>query len=488
MTRVFIGGIATETNTFATIPTTLRDFELLGIHRGTATAAPPAHFTAPLHRWRALAEAEGFEVIEGLMAAAQPGGTTLAPVWRDLREALLADIRAAGKVDMVLLNLHGAMVADGEDDCEGALLREIRTMLPEAVIGAELDLHCHLTDAMVEAADILVPYKEYPHTDIADRAVDLWHLALRTQRGEIRPVAGRAAARMVSVWHTTTAPMDAFVADMTAREGQDGVLMVAFCHGFALGDVPEQGSWMLVYTDGDRARAEAVAEEFRARLWEMRDQTRSMPLGAAEAVEQALALKRNFVVIADIADNAGSGAGSDSTYMITALRDAGVSGAVVGMIFDPVVVDICAGVGEGAAMTLRIGGKFSPLSGPPLDLDVRILRVQRDHSQTTVGGPRMSVGTAVVLETADGILLVLNDQRMQVFHPDVFEGLGIDLSQAPIVVVKSVQHFYAGFAPVAGAVLYARTESAIRFDGPESPFRRRSANYWPLVADPFASA
>jgi microcystin degradation protein MlrC len=136
---------------------------------------------------------------------------------------------------------------------------------------------------------------------------------------------------------------------------------------------------------------------------------------------------------------------------------------------------------------LRIGGKFSPQSGPPLDLDVRVLTVRENHSQTTVGGPRMSVGNAVVLETADGLLLVLNDQRTQVFHPDVFEGLGLDLTQAPIVVVKSVQHFHAGFAPVASAVLFARTESAIQFEGPVSPFKRRGANYWPLVDDPFAA-
>ncbi|MDX1822931.1 MAG: M81 family metallopeptidase [Paracoccaceae bacterium] len=487
MTRVFIGGIATETNSFATIPTTMRDFDLLGVHRGTATAAAPAHFTAPLHRWRALAEAAGCEVVEGLMAAAQPGGTTLAPVWAALKAMLLEDIRAAGDVDMVLLNLHGAMIADAEDDCEGTLLREIRAILPDAVIGAELDLHCHLTDAMVEAATILMPYKEYPHTDIAARADDLWRLAYQTARGEITPVAGRAEARMVSVWRTTTPPMDGFVADMVAREGKDGVLMVSFCHGFALGDVPQQGSWVLVYTDGDPALAQSIAEEFRVKIWELRDQTRLKLLGADDTVQQALALRRNFVVIADTADNAGSGAGSDSTYLVTALQKAGVRGAVVGMIFDPGVVEICLGVGEGAAMRLRIGGKFSPQSGPPLDLDVRVLTVRENHSQTTVGGPRMSVGNAVVLETADGLLLVLNDQRTQVFHPDVFEGLGLDLTQAPIVVVKSVQHFHAGFAPVASAVLFARTESAIQFEGPMSPFKRRGANYWPLVDDPFAA-
>ena len=168
MTRpsLFIGGIATETNTFSPVPTTLRDFERGNLFHGDATASAPQHFTAPLHLWRSRAEAEGFDVSEGLFAAAQPGGTTLDSVWQKLFARLMSDLRAAGPVDLILLNLHGAMVADGEFDCEGALLAAVRALCPDAVLGCELDLHCHLTDRMVQAADLIVPYKEYPHTDI----------------------------------------------------------------------------------------------------------------------------------------------------------------------------------------------------------------------------------------------------------------------------------------------------------------------------------
>lgn len=204
MTRLFIGGIATETNTFSPVPTTMSDFETVGIYAGTATQRPPQHFTAPLHVWRANAEAEGIEVIEGLMAAAQPGGTTLAPVWHELRDRLLADLREAGPLDMMLLNLHGAMIAADEFDCEGALLEAVREICPDAVIGCELDLHCHLTQRMMQAADLIVPYKEYPHTDIVPRAEDLWSLALRTRRGELRPTGATAECYMLSVWHTTS--------------------------------------------------------------------------------------------------------------------------------------------------------------------------------------------------------------------------------------------------------------------------------------------
>tara|TARA_R110000764_G_scaffold23734_1_gene57740 strand:+ start:8958 stop:10424 length:1467 start_codon:yes stop_codon:yes gene_type:complete len=488
MTRVFIGGIATESNTFATIPTTMADYESLGLFHGDATARAPEHFTAPLHVWRKNAEAAGFEVFEGLMAAAQPGGVTLAKVWKALRDELLVDVAKAGPIDIVALNLHGAMIADGEDDCEGVILEEIRKLLPDAIIGCELDLHCHLTDKMIDAADVIVSYKEYPHTDTAERAEDLWDLLVRTHRGEIKPVAARAEMRMLSVWHTTTPPMTEFVQSMFDAEGKDGILSISFCHGFAYGDIPAMGSNMLVYADDNAAKAQQTAQDFKKRVWDLRHQTRPAALTPDEGIAKARDIGKPCVVLADTADNAGTGAGTDSTYMITALQKAGVKGAIVGMMFDPVVVGIVRGAGVGATLTLRIGGKFSPRSGPPLDLEVRVHAIQDDHRQTTVAGQRMRCGNCVVLETKEGVLLVLNDVRTQTFNPDAFTGLGLDPANAPIVVVKSTQHFYAGFAPIASATFYVKTDAAIRFEGPVSPYVRRNGNYWPVVEDPFAVA
>ncbi|TMV08320.1 M81 family metallopeptidase [Arenibacterium halophilum] len=484
MTRLFIGGIATETNSFSPIPTTMSDFEAGGVFYGTATQSEPLHFTAPLHVWRKQAEAEGIEVVEGLMAAAQPGGTTLTHVWEEWRDRLLADVRRAAPLDMVLLNLHGAMIAADEFDCEGELLAGIRDICPDAVIGCELDLHCHLTRKMMQAADLIVPYKEYPHTDTVERAEDLWALALRTQRGEIYPVGATSDCNMLSVWHTTRKPMSDFVARMSALEDTGEALAVSFCHGFALGDMPELGSRTLVYTDGNAEAAQALADTLATEVWDMRNETRTPMMNEAEAVAAAQAAPRGPVIIADVADNPGVGAGADSTYLISALIDADAKGAVVGLLFDPMAVSTCVGAGKGANLNLRIGGKFSARSGPPLDLDVTVRAVVDDLPQTTVAGQKMSCGRAAVVETDGGIRIVLIERRVQTFHPDAFTQLGVDLKDVPIVVVKSTQHFHAGFAPVAGEILYARSPTAVQFEGPENPYRHRDGNYWPLTENP----
>lgn len=487
MSRIFMGGIATETNSFSAVPTVLSDFQNGGLYHGDATQHPAAHFTAPLHCWRARASAAGHVVVEGLMAAAQPGGITTAKTWELLRNDLLESLRQAGDVDLILLNLHGGMIADGEFDCEGALLEDIRRMAPKAVIGCELDPHCHLTDRMVHNADVIVTYKAYPHTDIVDVAEDVWRLSVATLAGTIRPVAARADCHMISVWHTTRAPMSDFVAEMSAAEGRDGILSVSFCHGFALGDMPQLGSRMLVYADRDVTMAQGVADRMAQRIWSLRDQTRNRSLGTEDGVEKALARKDGRpVVIADVADNPGLGAGADSTHLLSELIRRRVRHALVGLLFDPMAVQLCLGLEEGARLTLRIGGKFSPQSGPALDLPVRILCIARNRQQTSVGGPVMSIGNVVLVESEEGVRVAINDVRTQVFHPDAFADLGIDLTACPVIVVKSTQHFHAGFAPLAGEILYVRTASAVSFEGPVSPYRHRDGDYWPAVEWPTA--
>jgi len=242
---------------------------------------------------------------------------------------------------------------------------------------------------------------------------------------------------------------------------------------------------MLAYADGDAAAAQAIASQMAERVWSIREQTRTRWLGAAEGVHQALAHRgRQPVVIADVADNPGVGAGADNTELLAELIQRHVTGALVGLMYDPMAVGLCLGVGEGAALHLRVGGKFSPRSGVPLDLRVRVLRIARDQQQTTVGGQRMSIGNMVLIETEEGIRIALNDVRTQLFHPDAFAGIGIDPAGCPVVVVKSTQHFHAGFAPLAGAVLYVRTAGAVQFEGPVPPYRERDGDYWPCVEWP----
>ena len=221
--KTFIACLGTETNTFSPMPTGLATFEETMLYRGDATQRPADAFSLPLHVWRRASEELQGTVTESLAAFAQPAGITVRGVYEPLRDEILADLRAALPVDIVLLSMHGAMTAEGYPDCEGDVLARVRAIVgPDTVVGAELDLHCSITDAMVDNADALVLFKEYPHTDVGERAAELFELCLRKHRGEIDPVMAVHDCRMVNMWRTPVEPMKTVVAEMQAAEGKDG--------------------------------------------------------------------------------------------------------------------------------------------------------------------------------------------------------------------------------------------------------------------------
>src|ERR1700757_3045508 len=106
--RVFTGGLASETNTFAPMPTGLASFRDRGYYPAGTHPDQLSFFAGPLWAARQRGRARGWTVIEGLVAAAQPSGTTTRAAYEALREELLRDLAAALPVDMVVLGLHGA--------------------------------------------------------------------------------------------------------------------------------------------------------------------------------------------------------------------------------------------------------------------------------------------------------------------------------------------------------------------------------------------
>ena len=474
--RIFTGALATETNTFSPLPTGDASFRERGHFPAGTHPDHPTFFAGPLWALREVSSSKGWTVIEGMVAGAQPGGITARSTYEALREELLGDLKAALPVDMVLLGLHGAMVADGYDDCEGDILARVREMVgPEVVVGATLDPHDHLSETMVANADILVAFKEYPHTDIVDRGRDLVGFAERIAAGEIAPVAAVADCGLVVPIHTTREPARSLVDRMQALEGRDGILSVSLIHGFSHGDVADMGTKVLVYADGDRAKAEALARRLAEEVVALADGLAVDYPPVDDALDKALAFEDGPVVLADRADNPGSGAPGDSTFILRRMLDRGIAGAAIGPLWDPGAVRIAHEAGLGARLTMRIGGKAGACSGDPLDLDVKVAGLARDLVMSGLSGSLVPVGDAALVETA-GVEIVLITARNQAMGADVFTKLGCDLAAKRLIVVKSAQHFYAAFAPYARHVLYVGAPGAATPRLATLPYRKISAS------------
>ncbi len=487
--RVFAGGISTETNTFSPMPTGLADFDIARA-ADLDESGQMGGFGGPFNIFRQRCQERGWDYRFSLYASAQPAGTTVRGVYESLRDELLEALQAALPVDIVLLPLHGAMVAEGYDDCETDIAVRAREIAgPGAKIGIELDLHCDLTQELIDAVDAVVIFKEYPHTDINERAEELFAIIAAAAEGATSPTMALYDCRMIGLFLTPFEPMRGFVDDMIAREADPGVLSLSLAHCFPWADVPSCGAQMLAITDDDPALAAELAQEFGQRFVAMRHALDPPSLSLDEALDKALAADTGPVVVADQADNAGGGAPSDSTFVLRALLERGVTDAALGTIWDPVAVTVAMSAGEGATIDLRLGGKMGPMSGDPLDLRATVAGIAADMKQqwTQSDGPvAVDCGDAVCLH-CQGIDIIVNSIRRQVFSPTVFSNFGIDPTSKRLLVVKSTQHFYAGFAPIAGEIIYMAGPGAVAPRFREIPYQRADLRKYPWLDDPFAN-
>ena len=484
--RIFTACLGTETHTWAPLPTDSKAFEDTYLVRGGDHPEAVNMFGVPLQIWRGHAEDAGWQIFESLCAFATPSGLVVKRAYENYRDEILVDLKAALPVDAVMLSLHGAMVADGYDDCQQDLVRAVRALVgPDVFIGCELDLHCHISRQFVEDTTAFVIFKEYPHIDFAERAEELWSIMVRTLMGEVKPAISIFDCRMIELFHTTREPMRSFVDGMTELEGKDEVLSVSLGHGFPWANIPHVGARMVIITDNAKDHGDQLAKDLGRRLWSLRAEIVPSVVEIGPAIDQALASSSTPIVFGDIADNPGGGAAGDSTFIARALVERGVTNAAIGGIWDPVVVNICRGAGVGANFSLRLGGKTGPWSGIPLDLQVTVTGIFDDMIAEGLGNSTRRMGNTIVLQ-ADGIEYVVHANRTQNFHPSFFANAGIDYTSKKILVVKSMQHFYSNYAAISDTVIYVSTPGIVDHNIKRLPLDRAARPVWPLDDDPWA--
>jgi microcystin degradation protein MlrC len=361
---------------------------------------------------------------------------------------------------------------------------------PKVVVAAELDLHCHLTEKKVRAADVIVIYKHYPHLDVTDRAEEVFRIVAAALGGRAKPVMAMFDCRILGIFPTTREPLQSFITRMQGYEGKDGILSVSLAHGFPWGDAPEVGMRVLVVADGDAGKAAALAKRLGREVWDLWDKLPPPFISVEEAVNRiARHQGRRPLVLADAADNPGLGAAGDSTFLLRRLIERKVGGVAIAPFWDQLATHAASEAGVGARLKLRLGGKMGPASGDPVDAAVTVKGFVRDAFQPW-GKAIVPLGNVAWLRIGDrddeAIDVIVNDQREQALSPSCFTAAGLDITTRRVLIVKSTQHFYAGFQPIAEEILYVSTPGTGPMDMRSIPFTHVTRPLWPRAADPFA--
>ena len=356
---------------------------------------------------------------------------------------------------------------------------------PTSPVGVVLDPHAHLTRPMLDQATVLCFQKEYPHIDGVERLEDAWRICLaRAERGEVAPVPAVHDCKMVSFWPTQSQPMRGFVDRMLAREGRDGILSISFVHGFPWGDTPvtgreDAGLRRRRSRQGRRRWPRALGQE----IWDLREETQIQQLSLEAALERMAAVNLGPLVVADIADNAGGGAPADSTFVARAVLERGLTDVGLALMYDPQAVAFCHEVGVGAEIDLRIGGKL----GPSLRRSAR--RARHGAGPREEGDPGRALRAWSASATRPGSRSPACTSSWPRSAPSASTRppsprSGSTRRRCRSLVVKSTNHFRAGFDPIATDTVYVDTPGAIRSDFANIPYQRFTAPYWPKVDDP----
>lgn len=492
--RILIGAILHETNTFNRVPTRLADFE------GRYLCLDPASIRdrlagtgTEMGGFLQAAETAGWEAVPVLAAAAGPSGPLAAADWQTLRARLLG---AEGRIDGVLLALHGAMVCDGEDDPEGGLLAALRARLgPSVPIVTTLDMHANVSPRMAAAADALLPYETYPHIDhaaCAERAAAL--LARLLAQAPAR--AGRRLTRTAllrppmldAADHGRTdppGPMTALIAAARRLRARPEVLAAGITIGFPWADVPEAGPAVLVSVAADSpADPVALSRPLAEALWASRSETQLAFATPAEAMALARQGRPGEapLVLADFADNPAAGAHGDSPNLLRAMLDAGLENAAFASLADREAVRAAAAAGPGAELALTLGGRHSPALTPPLSVTARVLRLH-DGRFTQAGpvlrGIRVEMGPIALVQVA-GVKVILASRALAVTDVNLFHALGLDPARLTTLALKSRNHHRAAFGPLARQVLLVDAGGIATMRLSAIPYRRLTRPIWPL--------
>ena len=486
MTRIAVGGFLHETNTFAPTKAVYEAFV-----RGGGWP-PMSHGAGLLERMRDInvgmagfvptAEAEGWELVPTMWCAASPSAHVTEDAYERVAKTIVDGIKAAGSIDGVYLDLHGAMVAEHLDDGEGEILARVREAVGKGLpLVVSLDLHANVTPEMVEHADALIAYRTYPHVDMADTGrAAARHLALLLSTGQKFAKAFRQLPFLIPIsWQCTNDQPTKGIYQKLAALEDDTVPTLSFAPGFPAADFAHCGPSVFAY-GATQADADAAADTIATLIESHEDDFDGRIYTPDEGVRHAMELAKTAkkpIVIADTQDNPGAGGDSDTTGMLRALVRNKATKAATGVIYDPSCAKAAHEAGVGATVTLALGGK----SGIPGDAPYQATFVVEKLSDgqfvapgSYYGGRDMDMGPSACLRIGD-VRVVVSSHKAQLADQAMYRYVGIEPTEQAILVNKSSVHFRADFEPIAEQLLICAAPGAMPADTATLPWTRLRA-------------
>ena len=474
--RILMCGLAQESNSFNPVPMTMKSFH------------PTSMEVSGYDNTRAAREYladKDVEMIWGISMRSASG----APLANEVVDYFMNDtmerIKSAGKLDGVLLMLHGATMSESCDDICGYICEEIRKVVgTDVIMSAAFDLHGNITEKIAKNLDYLSGYWEYPHIDQDGTgrraAMMLWE---RLCGKELK--MARAAVPMM-------APAHAYTTTRGALKGLNQKAQAMVASGKIVDysvfqvqpwlDHPEVESAVIVVAEDEQVAID-FANELALDNFSYRKELQGTPLFSInEVIEKALANKSGKpIILVDSADSIGAGSTGDSASVVEALLPYADKLKAATAVGDIAAVAKAIEVGVGNTAEFTIGASISPKLSKPVTVTAKV-KALTDGTFYRRGpiyaGVKVGTGRTAVLEIGK-LLVRVSEYPGSESDPNYYNGCGIIVEECDLVAVKACTSFRASYEEISAEICNTTTAGAACPDLFALPFERLTRPTYP---------
>lgn len=476
--KILMAGLQHETNTFSPIPATYEDFVRPDLWPKILIGTEMFHvlkdMNLPSSGFMTAANNAGHKLIPGLWCSAEPSGKVQDDAFEKIIETLATSISKNPDIDAIYLDLHGAMVTESYDDAEGELLAHIREIVGHEIpIVISLDFHANISQAMVELSNLISIYRTYPHIDMFETGERAYQYLQTWLNGGLRFKHFQQIPYLIplSAQCTEVEPNKELFECLKNMADQQS-LGIEIALGFPPSDVLDAGPSIVAYSNNEKELEMAAKALFDAAM-KAENLYKDELLSPQQAIEVGLSVNQDGpIILADVQDNSGAGATSDTTGILSSMIELGVQRCLMAAICDPQLVSTAHDLGEGAEFRSTIGNHFG-YDKESIKARWRVEKISNGRFTCTgemYRGAIADVGNLALLRLIDAdadIIIVVSSERFQCVDRSVFEHLGIEAEKYKFIILKSTVHFRADFEPIASKILQVESAGAhpCRLDG-----------------------
>ena len=298
--HIAIGGISTECSSYSPLYQNKADFEMI---QGQALLDLVDY---PFNEFNIKTHPLFFK-------KSVPGGPIEKQYFKEVMEEFISEIKTLGKLDGILLLMHGAMYVDGIDDPEGEWIASVRsTVGSSCIISVSYDLHGQMTDKIISNIDAFAAFKTAPHIDVKDTYRRSASMLADAINKNIRPqVVWSPIPVLVSgeMSSTFVEPCKSIYKELELYNQQNDIIDCNLMVGYVWADTPRASASSIV-TCTNQITGSEVCQAIAKSYWKNRYLLES-DMSTGNITDALAWMSKDFSIIADSGDNPTAGGVGD---------------------------------------------------------------------------------------------------------------------------------------------------------------------------------